>query len=44
MDRFFVPQEIYQTIPKDNVKVRHPGMGSAKVDDSIFGELFEENG
>ena len=44
MDRFFVPQEIYQTIPKDNVKVRHPGMGSAKVDDNVFGELFEENG
>jgi FkbM family methyltransferase len=41
MDRFFVPKELYDTIPKETSKVRHPGMGSAKVDDEVFEDLFE---
>ena len=42
MDRFFVPEEVYQKIPKEVSKVRHPGMGSSKVNDEIFEDLFEK--
>ena len=42
MDRFFVPQEIYQTVPKTKSKVRHPGMGSSKVDEKVLVTLFEQ--
>ena len=39
MDRFFVPRELYDTIPKSTTKVRHPGM---KVDEAKFNDLFQE--
>jgi len=41
MDRFFVPLEIYQKIPKDTSKVRHPGMEKPQINEEIFEELFE---
>ena len=41
MDRFFVPEEIYQKIPKDLSKVRHPGMEKPQINEEIFEELFE---
>src|SRR6056300_1520654 len=41
MDRFFVPKEIYDTIPKSITKVRHPGMEKPKVDPVVAKEIFE---
>ena len=41
MDRFFVPEEIYKNIPKEKSNIRHPGMGSSKVDEQVLQDLFE---
>jgi len=42
MDRFFVPRELYDTIPRSKNTARHPGMGAAIVTDGVFNELFEK--
>lgn len=41
MDRFFVPKEIYDAIPKELSRVRHPGMEAVHVDNEVFDNLFE---
>jgi FkbM family methyltransferase len=41
MDRFFVPKEIFQNVPKLS-KARHPGMSKTGPDQTVLESLFEE--
>ena len=41
MDRFFVPKEVYRNMTITKSKVRHPGMKTSKIDETVLENLFE---